>query len=190
MKKCIVISFFSIFLQSCASILTVNPNSLNKDNFLDFSNSCFKVSNVLLINSVFGTDHDNISENEKNREEEINLIKSLFDNQSPKQNCTRYRTEVKLQNAPVNDRRLLLILNFITLGIIPYWDTHTNSLLVDIYDINGNFLKRVRSTLEYSRIQSIFLLPVSPFFIDSNIKLNLTTIPQHFKNLELENLNP
>lgn len=79
-----------------------------------------------------------------------------------------------------------MLLNIISIGIIPYWAEFENTVKVTILNKQSVEVGSFSSTYKYERIQSLFLIPAAPFYIGGNIELNLKTIPMHFNKISEE----
>lgn len=90
---------------------------------------------------------------------------------------------IEISNEPIKKNQVLFLLNTISIGIIPYWADEKNVLLVKLFDQNGNLNGSYSSTINYTRIQSLFLIPASPFYVGGTNELNLHTIPIHITSI-------
>lgn len=177
-----------LFFQGCASVLTIDKETLKFTSDSTKRISCIAEPKIKLTSIGFGIAETQTSSNSKMRDDEILLIKREFSKVfDQKTNCQKNMVvDIEIVNEPIEDRRALLLLNLITIGIIPYWAEHRNYLTITVYDENGKIDQRYTSSLNYERVQSFFLFPVTAFYIDSNIELNLKTIPMHFNNISEE----
>lgn len=185
--KYIYLIVVGLIFQSCASVLTIDEKTLKFTGDSGNRVACVAAPKVKLTSVTLGkniTDTDAHSPNDH----QILLIKSEFNKIfNIDVNCSKkLAAEVEIVNMPVEERRGLLLLNMITIGIIPYWTQYENYLIVTVYKEDGNIIQRYRSSLNYERVQSLFLIPVMGFYLGGEIELNLKTIPLHFNNISEE----
>jgi len=176
-----------ILLQGCASVLILNNNSLEHDtSSMAHRKNCFKIKTITWSQVAFGqlsSTDDSLAYAE--RAEQKKIIEQFFT--EPEQDLSKCKEEVlikiDIKNAPINESRALLLISALTIGIIPYWDKYENVFELSIYSKGGELKNSYVSKIEYTRYQSIFLLPATPFYIGSEMELNSKTIPFHLENV-------
>lgn len=178
---------FSFFLQGCASIIylkSLEPEiKIGKIQNL----SCLGEVKIVWVAESFGMVSNQTYE--KNRDSLIQKQKDLLREQIDRtfKKCEGHKkTLIEVKNIPVDQKRLLALLNIISFGIIPYFDEYSNSVEIKYFDQDGNFKNQVSSVYRYEMIHSIFLWPAMPFYINGTNELNIKTIPMHFNNISEE----
>ena len=176
-----------ILLQGCASVLILNNNSLDHDtSSMAHGKNCFKIKTITWSQVAFGqlsSTDDSLAYAE--RAEQKRIIEQFFT--EPEQDLSKCKEvvliKIDIKNAPINESRTLLLISALTIGIIPYWDKYENVFELSIYSKGGELKNSYVSKVEYTRYQSIFLLPATPFYIGSEMELNSKTIPFHLENI-------
>lgn len=172
-----------LILQSCGTVLRLDKNNSSFNLSNKSGQFCINERKILWKQQSFGTEHVEYEAASISRNEEIKLIYSEISRLNNSFACgNKLLAEIEIVNNPVSEKRLLLLLTIFSLGIIPYWDEYENTLKISTYN-DTNLVSVYTSSFKYKRIESIFLLPVTPFYISSEIELNLKTIPLHFQNI-------
>jgi hypothetical protein len=177
-----------LLLQSCASILYIKGEepivALGKEG----KSACVGDVKILLVSQSFGTTHsfplETGREDAAKKQYQLVLSKINELRESGKGCSSDIKTVIEIRNMPVDEKRALALLNIITIGIIPYFDEYTNSVVIKNYSKNGDFLGESSSSVNYEMIHSIFLWPAMPFYISGTDSLNLKTLPRHFDNIK------
>lgn len=187
MKKCVYPIIWLLVFQGCASILSLNHSSLVLDSKRSGMEFCFDESKIKLTNIIYGREKTDYETQDSSRKEEFKLINNEIEKLFIFKNCKNYlKIQVEIINKPVENKSVLDFLNIISIGIIPYWAEYENIAKITITNKENKETDSFSSTYKYERVQSIFLIPVSPFYIGGNIELNLKTIPLHFQNISNE----
>lgn len=176
-----------LLLQSCASILYIKDEepmvSFGREHF-----TCLGDVKVLLVSQSFGTIYSFPLETgrEDSAKKQYQLVLSqIKDLRESSKDCSGdIKTVIEIINMPVDEKRALALLNIITIGIVPYFDDFTNSVVIKKYSKNGDFLSESSSSVNYKIIHSILLWPAVPFYNSGTDSLNLKTIPLHFDNIK------
>lgn len=184
----ILFFMFCVLLQSCASILYINREEPNVALGKNGNSTCVGDVKIFLVSQSFGTTYSFPLETgrEVAAREQYKLVLSKINElrESGKDCGGDIKTVIEIKNIPLNEKRLLALLNIVTIGIIPYFDEYTNSLVIKNYSKNGDFLSESSSSVNFEMIHSIFLWPAMPFYISGTDSLNLKTLPIHFDNLK------
>lgn len=182
------IIIFFLFLQGCASALILNESKITADIQNTNAVSCATDKRKMIWNqTVMGQLYSKDSNSKLSQYEQVENT-SISDQlgklmHEPCQASTNLIVEVS--NTPINESRGLILLNIISLGIIPYWDQFENKIKIETFK-EGEQINTYISTVPYTRVQSIFLWLAAPFIVTSEHELNLKTIPMHFNNISEE----
>lgn len=191
MKNLILLSsliVFALFFQGCASVLTLKDGEMNtviqNKEVINCSTEKRKIIwNQIVMGQLYNKDSD--SKLTKYEQKESSSIFSHLDGLLDKFCAAPTNIIAEISNTPINESRGLILLNIISLGIIPYWDQFENKIKIDVYR-NGDHINTYTSVVQYTRVQSIFLWLKAPFSVTSEHELNLKTIPMHFNNISEE----
>lgn len=191
MKNFILLSSLiasACFFQGCASVLTLKDGEINAViQNKEIANCTTEKRKIIWNQVVMGQLYSKDSDSKLTKYEQIesSSIFSHLDKLSDKSCATPINIIAEISNTPTDESRGLILLNIISLGIIPYWDQFENKIKVDVYR-NGDLINTYTSTVPYTRMQSIFLWLKAPFAVTSEHELNLKTIPMHFNNISEE----
>ena len=176
------IFFVTSFFSGCASILI--PKDPIEVSNVSKPFSCIKLKGSALVNLIGRADTEtNYDDSEEGRLLK-NKIESVFFNNSSGP-CKKYNYGyVNIINAPKDYSGVLRFVNILTIGIVPYWDKMENTFELKVMDENMNEIGLYRSTIEYTRYNSIFLWPAMPFYLKGEWDLNLATFDQHVASIE------
>ena len=193
MIKWACILIFPMLFQSCASILKLDRNSGFVRQAGNQSVSCVKDYKILWKNFGFNREFVNDKPDSKFQEEEKKIIdievNKLFSNVHSNKCVDFKKAMVEISNTPSENRnKALLLFNLLSIGIIPYWAEYTNTLSIKIYSQNSSDSEVVNleSRFVYTRMQSVFLWPATPFYDTSENEINIKTIPMHFNSISEE----
>lgn len=186
--KYIYLLVIGLIFQSCASILYIKGEepilALGKEGNIN----CLGDVKVFLVSQSFGTKYifplETGREDTAKKQYQLVLSKINEFRGSGKDCSGDTKTVIEIRNMPVDEKRALALINIVTIGIIPYFDEYTNSMVIKNYSKNGDFLGESSSSVNYEMIHSIFLWPAMPFYISGTDSLNLKTMPRHFDNIK------
>lgn len=182
-KKFLVL-LLSFGVVGCASILPYDKDQKPiVDSQVSEKSFCIQSKKILIVNTSYG--QTNSHEPLRHESDLSNALRMELDTLfSSNEKCkVSLLAIVEVINEPVDQKRILGILNMFTIGIIPYWDKENNTLRVALYDERGDLKNSYSSTIQYTRMQSIFLWPVAPFYETGNLSLSQKLLPEHIKNI-------
>lgn len=123
--------FFIFFLQGCASILKLDEKSLHVKIDKKFENLCMSGKKMIWKQITLGREFIEYEDSYKSsyKKKEISIVNKELGSFFKNENCKNYYLVViVISNYPYSESRVLVLLNAISFGIIPYWDVYGNTL--------------------------------------------------------------
>ncbi len=182
----IVISISGLFFQGCASIIYLKGAEPKIETNEKPISVCANKVKIMWTDEAFGTVSNKTYENSSDtliQKQKLMLSEQIHQNFNDRNCDSSSKALIEIRNAPVDQKRLLALLNIVSIGIIPYYDEYNNFVEIKFYDQDGNMKGRVSSSYKYEMIHSIFLWPAMFFYINGTNELNLKMIPLHFNNI-------